>query len=157
MTVALPNTFQAATHHTLYEQDYALWLEQAVDLLRSQNFAEIDIENLIAELAGMGGSQKQAIESNLEVLLMHFLKYKYQPEQRSNSWRYTIIEHRLRLHKAFKHSPSLKRYFLQEFAECYLNARKLASAETGLAIATFPIESPFTPERTLDEDFLPED
>ena len=43
MTVALPNTFQAATHNTLYEQDYALWLEQAVDLLRSQNFAEIDI------------------------------------------------------------------------------------------------------------------
>ena len=56
MTVALPNTFQAATHNTLYEQDYVLWLEQAVDLLRSQNFAEIDIENLIAELAGMGGS-----------------------------------------------------------------------------------------------------
>jgi hypothetical protein len=88
---------------------------------------------------------------------MHLLKYKYQPEKRSNSWRYTIIEHRLRLHKAFKHSPSLKRYFLQEFADCYLNARKLASAETGLAIATFPIESPFTAEQTLDEEFLPED
>ena len=88
---------------------------------------------------------------------MHLLKYKYQPEKRSNSWRYTITEHHLRLHKAFKHSPRLKRYFLQEFAECYLNARKLASAETGLAIATFPIESPFTPEQTLNEDFLPEE
>ena len=156
MTVALPKTFQADTQSTLYEQDYALWLEQAVNLLRSQNFAEMDLENLIVELEGMGGSQKQAIESNLEVLLMHLLKYKYQPEKRSNSWCYTIIEHRLRLTKAFKHSPSLKRYFLQEFADCYLNARKLASAETGLAIATFPIESPFTPEQTLDEDFLPE-
>jgi len=56
MTVALPNTFQAATHHTLYEQDYALWLDQAVDLLRSQNFAEIDIENLIEELVRISGS-----------------------------------------------------------------------------------------------------
>ena len=65
-------------------------------------------------------------------------------------------EANIRLHKAFKHSPSLKRYFLQEFADCYLNTRKLASAETGLAIATFPIESPFTVEQTLDEDFLPE-
>ncbi|MEA5488807.1 MULTISPECIES: DUF29 family protein [Pseudanabaena] len=35
--------------------------------------------------------------------------------------------------------------------------RKLASVETGLAIATFPMESPFTSEQTLDEDFLPED
>jgi hypothetical protein len=50
----------------------------------------------------------------------------------------------------------LKRYFLQEFSDCYLNARKLASAETGLAIAIFPIDYPFTPEQTLDEDFLPE-
>ena len=158
MTVTFSNTVtDAANQRALYEQDYALWLDQAVDLLRSQNFAGIDIENLITELEGMGGSQKQAIESNLEVLLMHLLKYKYQPAKRSNSWRYTIIEHRLRLHKAFKHSPSLKRYFLQEFAECYLSARKLASAETGLAIATFPIESPFTPEQTLDEDFLPKD
>ncbi|WP_225886775.1 DUF29 family protein [Pseudanabaena sp. ABRG5-3] len=54
------------------------------------------------------------------------------------------------------HSPSLKRYFLQEFADCYLNARKLASNGTGSAIATFPIESPFNPEQTLDENFLPE-
>jgi len=48
---------------------------------RSQDFAKIDIENLIEELVGMGGSQKQAIKSNLEVLLMHLLKYKYQPEK----------------------------------------------------------------------------
>jgi Domain of unknown function DUF29 len=155
ITFSNPHTL-SATHAALYEQDYVLWLDQAVDLLRSQNLAEIDIENLIAELAEMGGSQKQAIESNLEVLLMHLLKYKYQPDKRSNSWRYTIIEHRLRLYKAFKHSPSLKRYFWQEFAECYLNARKLTSRETGLAISTFPIESPFSPEQTLDEDFLPE-
>jgi hypothetical protein len=30
----------------------------------------------------------------------------------------------------------------------------IASAESSLAIATFPMESPFTPEQTLDEDFL---
>lgn len=39
--------------------------------------------------------------------LMHLLKYKYQSDKRSNSRRYTIIEHRLRFHKAFKHSPNL--------------------------------------------------
>ena len=136
MTIALSlTTTNIHRHQVLYEQDYALWLDEAVNLLRSQNFTEIDLENLIEEVEGMGGSQKQALESNLEVLLMHLLKYKYQPNKRSNSWRYTIIEHRLRLHKAFKHSLSLKRYFVQVFGECYLVARKLASAESGLAIA----------------------
>ena len=80
MTVTFSNPItDAANHAALYDQDYVLWLDQAVDLLRLQNFAEINIENLIEELAEMGGSQKQAIESNLEVLLMHLLKYKYQP------------------------------------------------------------------------------
>jgi len=46
---------------------------------------------------------------------------------------------------------------LQEFAECYQITRKLASAKTGLAIATFPMGSPFNPEQVLDEDYLPED
>jgi hypothetical protein len=45
---------------------------------------------------------------------------------------------------------------VQVFDECYLAARKLASAESGLAIAIFSMESPFTPEQTLDEDFLSE-
>ncbi len=153
MTAVLSRIF---TNTELYEQDYFLWLEQVVELLRSQNFAALDIDKLIEEVEDMGGSQKQAIESNLEVLLMHLLKYKYQPEKRSNSWRYTILEHRRRLHRAFKHSPSLKRYFLQELPDCYLGARKLASAETGILIKIFPVESPFTSEQILDEDFLPE-
>jgi hypothetical protein len=153
MTAILPKT---VTHAELYDQDYFLWLEQLVQLLRSQNFAALDLENLIEEIAEMSGSQKQAIESNLEILLMHLLKYQYQPEKRSNSWRYTILEHRRRLHKAFKHSPSLKRHFMQELNECYLGARKLASAETGLAKEIFPVEMPFTVEQILDEDFLPE-
>ena len=88
---------------------------------------------------------------------MHLLKYKYQPEKRSNSWRYILLEHRRRLDEAFKTSPSLKRYFLQEFENCYLGARNLASAETGLAIATFPPETPFAIAQVLHKDYLPED
>ena len=57
MTVTFSNPItDAANHAALYDQDYVLWLDQAVDLLRSQNFAEIDIENLIEELVGISGS-----------------------------------------------------------------------------------------------------
>ncbi|MFM7790057.1 MAG: DUF29 domain-containing protein, partial [Microcystis panniformis] len=123
---------------------------------KARNLAELDIDNLIEEIADMGSSQKQAIESNLEIVLMHLLKYKYQPDNRSNSWRYTLLEHRRRIQKAFKTSPSLKRHFLTEFAEAYETARELASAETGLDINLFPLESPFTTEQTLDKEYLPE-
>jgi Domain of unknown function DUF29 len=112
--------------------------------------------NLIEELEAMGRSEKSAIESNLRILLMHLLKYKYQSEKRTNSWLFTIREHRQRLRDDFKNSPSLKRYFLDIFPECYQDARELAADETGLSINTFPIESPFSQEDTLNPDYLPE-
>ena len=40
--------------------------------------------------------------------------------------------------------------------ESYADAREQASAETGLAAANFPDESPYTLEQALDPRFLPE-
>jgi hypothetical protein len=105
----------------------------------------------------MGRSEKRAVESNLVVILMHLLKYQYQPQKRSNSWKASIREHRRRLRKLFKDSPSLKQYFQEVFQECYQDATELASDETGLSLETFPIESPFTPEDTINREYLPDD
>jgi len=149
-------TEQAISHRDLYEKDFCLWVEMALELLQEGNLKDLDLENLLEEIEDMGNSQKQALESNLKVILMHLLKYKYQPEKRSNSWLYTLTEHRQRIRKAFKNSPSLKRHFLQEFADVYLDAKKLAAIETGLPSHTFPPESPFTPDQVTDEEYLPE-
>jgi hypothetical protein len=90
-----------------------------------------------------------------QLVLMHLLKYKYQPEKRSNSWRYTILKHRDRLETSLEDSPSLKAYFLEVFDKWYQKARKKAATETGLPINRFPSQSPFTPKETLDPDYLP--
>jgi len=140
---------------SLYDQDFYLWLQTTINLLKQGKFAEVDLENLLEELESMGRSDKNALKSNLRVLLMHLLKYKYQPEKRTNSWVYTIIEHRIRLGDTFKTSPSLYRFFEDIFNESYQNARKLAAGETGLSINLFPPESPFTVEEVLNPDFLP--
>jgi hypothetical protein len=50
-----------------------------------------------------------------------------------------------------------KPYLQEVFDKCYSKARKKAALETGLPIATFPPQSPFTLEETLDVDYLPED
>ena len=141
---------------TLYDKDYYLWLEETVQLLREGQFTKLDINNLIEEIEDMGRSEKKAVKSNLKILLCHLLKYKYQPEKRSKSWLSTIFEHRDRLDDDFADSPSLKRYFEEVFEACYQKARKKASIETGLPLATFPINCPFTPEQVLDMDYLPE-
>ncbi|MEA5449026.1 DUF29 domain-containing protein [Leptolyngbya sp. CCNP1308] len=79
---------------TLYDSDYCRWLAETAGLLRSGRFDQIDVLNLAEELDDMGRSEKRAVESNLEVLLRHLLKYQYQRDRRSNSWRFTILEHR---------------------------------------------------------------
>ncbi|MBE9170158.1 DUF29 domain-containing protein [Pleurocapsales cyanobacterium LEGE 06147] len=141
---------------SLYEEDYYRWIETTVNQLREGRLAEVDLANLSEELEDMGKSQKHAIKSNLRVVLMHLLKYKYQPDKRANSWKYTITEHRIRLEDDFSDSPSLKRYFSEVFDESYQKARKLAATETGLPLETFPPESPFTQQQALNSDYLPE-
>jgi hypothetical protein len=58
--------------------------------------------------------------------------------------------------ESIKESPSLQAYFTEIFNECYQDARELAAAETGLEIDAFPVEPPFTPEETLNSDYLPD-
>ncbi len=68
----------------LYEQDYYRWLEQTALLLRQRAFSQINLEYLIAEIEDMGRSEKRAMESNLRVILLHLLKWKYQPLSETN-------------------------------------------------------------------------
>jgi hypothetical protein len=140
----------------LYKQDFFLWLEITARLLKERRFSDIDITNLIEEIESMGRSEKHGLQSNLVVVLLHLLKYKYQPEKRSKSWLSSILEHRRRLRVCFEDSPSLKPYFTEVFERCYQDARHQAAVETGLPLDRFPEESPFTPQETLISEFLPD-
>lgn len=140
----------------LYERDFCLWLELNVQQMKAGALEAIDMIHVIEELETMGRSERQALQSNLQVVLMHLLKYKYQPEKRSKSWRFTLLEHRDRIEALLEDSPSLRTYLSEIFARCYAKARKKAAVETELDIEIFPLSSPFTIEETLDSDYLPE-
>jgi hypothetical protein len=60
---------------TLYEQDFNLWLEETVNLLKTRQLSLIDYDNLIEEIESMGISHRHALESNLIRVLMHLLKW----------------------------------------------------------------------------------
>ena len=154
MTTQLSQTTNTAN---LYERDYYLWLLHTAQLIKNGKFSELDAVNLIEEIEDMGRSEKRAVKSNLIIVLLHLLKYKYQPAKRTNSWKSSVREHRRRLRDDFKTSPSLKRYFKEVFSECYQDAREQAADETGLSINFFPIASPFTATEALDPNYLPPD
>lgn len=140
---------------TLYEIDYLQWVETTVEKLRGHDYAEVDWENLIEEIADMGRSERRSLKSNLIVILVHLLKWQFQPELRSGSWEGSIIEHRRRVKEALSDSPSLKPYFDSIFAECYTQAVKQAKAETGLPLETFPVLCPYELPEVIDDEFLP--
>lgn len=94
----------------LYESDYMKWIETTVEKLRFRDYSNIDWENLIEEIEDMGRSERRSLESNLVVVLMHLLKWQFQPDKRSGSWKGSIAEHRRRIRKTLQDSPSLKPY-----------------------------------------------
>jgi hypothetical protein len=138
----------------LYDQDFYLWLKTTAQLLKEKQFNQIDLENLIEEIETMGRSEKKSLKSNLIVLLLHLLKWQYQPNKRYGSGKASIIEHRRRLNDDLEDSPSLNSYLSEILVKCYQEARKQASAETDLSLSHFPTILPFTIEQILDQNYL---
>lgn len=138
----------------LYKLDFYAWTQQQLALLRNQNLEQLDVVNLIEEIEEMGRREKRELESRLEVLLMHLLKWQYQPGLRSRSWQLTIKEQRLRLTKLLKENPSLKSILADYVISAYALATISAEKETGLD--TFPADCPYSADQALDEEFMPE-
>lgn len=137
-----------------YEEDFNLWTEQMVELLRARRFEELDIDNLLDELESMSKRDKREIVSRLKLILMHLLKWSYQPDQRGASWETTIRNNREEIIQILRDSPSLKSYVATVLEQAYASARKNAASETGLLIGEFPEKCPFAIAELLNEDFI---
>ncbi|MCY7407901.1 MAG: DUF29 domain-containing protein [Alkalinema sp. CAN_BIN05] len=93
---------QSSPTTSLYDRDYALWLETTIEQLRSKNFEQVDWENVLDESEAMSKRDRRSIESNLVILLMHLLKWEFQPGMRSGSWKGSIREHRRGIQRILK-------------------------------------------------------
>lgn len=141
----------------LYEQDFYLWLTHNADLLREGRLHQVDMINLVDEIEAMARNEKRAVNSNLVMLLLQLLKWKFQVMKRSGGWEIQINLQRCHLHDYLSDSPSLRPHLDEVFARCYSDARKLAASDTGFGINVFPALAPFTLEEVLTADYLPEE
>src|SRR4051794_10409069 len=134
----------------LYEVDETAWLEATADLIRNGRLTEVELNTLAEYLTDMAKRDRREVFSRLVVLLSHLLKWEYQPDRRSGSWRGTILEQQRELRQLLE-SGTLHKHAAASFARAYVDARKQAAAETGLARATFPEECPWDLEGALAE------
>ena len=139
----------------LYERDFFAWSRQQAELLRAGKLADADIDHIAEEIDSMGRTEKRELISRLSVLLLHLMKWRYQPEKRGPSWEASIRVQRNRLADHLDDNRSLKPLLPKALASAYRDASLEAVAETGLPAATFPEACPWTVEQVLDGGFWP--
>lgn len=139
-----------------YDTDFHGWANEQAALLRAGRFAEADMENIAEEIASLGGSEQSELVNRLAVLLMHLLKWQFQPAWRGKSWRLTIKEQRRRIARHLKKNPSLRPSLAEAIAEAYEDAVDDVQKETPLTEADLPAASPYTQEQILSPEFLPD-
>ena len=139
-----------------YQQDFYAWAMEQAALLRAGRLDAADIENIAEEIESMGRGEKRELVNRLTVLLMHLLKWNFQPGFRSASWSSSIREQRIRLRSHLEDNPSLKAKLGEAYAQAYELAVIAAARETGLPESGFPATAPYRFEQAADAQFWPD-
>jgi Domain of unknown function DUF29 len=140
---------------TLYDTDFAAWAHQQAEHLRKKAITKLDYAHLAEEIEALGISDERAITRQLQRLLLHLLKWRYQPTHRTPSWRRSIRQARDTIADRLERSPSLREYPAQRLPLAYRRARRDAGEDTGLPLATFPEACEWDIGALLAEDFFP--
>src|SRR5262245_7533678 len=130
--------------HKEYEQDFYAWTIHNAKLLREGKLSEVDIEHIAEEIESMGKSERRELINRLAVLIAHLLKWQFQEERRSNSWKYTIEEQRDEVLELLEESPSLKYEIKGKLDRAYGKAILWAATEMGVNKSVFKDECPFS-------------
>jgi hypothetical protein len=141
------------------DEDFYGWVLAQASALRARGDVPIDWENVAEELEGISRNEENSLQSYLERLLLHLLKYAYQPDKITPSWESSIENSRDRIRLLFKRSPSLKSKIEELFEDAYPLARRQAGAQMRMHKrqwdAHLPKTCPWPLETALDPDFWP--
>jgi len=137
---------------SLYDRDFAAWVEQQVELLRSGRAGALDVANLVEELEGLTKRDERALGSQLKRVMAHLLKQRHQPERATRSWEDSIENGREEIADILEQSPSLHRTLPGLMTRNYPRAVSQAARDTRLQVTTFPEQPPFTLAEVLGEE-----
>ncbi len=139
-----------------YETDVVAWANEQAKLIRAGRFELLDLEHIAEEIEDVGKSEQRELASRMAVLMAHLIKWQYQPERQSTSWKRTIKEQRRALVFHLKNVPSLKPKLADPdwLDATWADALTFAINDTGMG--GFPENCPWAVEDVLEDGWLPE-
>ncbi len=141
---------------TLYDTDIVAWASEQAELLRARQWHALDLANIIEEVDEVGKSAKRELKSRMAVLIRHLLKWKFQPQLRSKSWRATIDVQREDVGHCMEETPSLKHVLADEQWLHAAWTRALVDAISETGIHDLPRQPIWTVEDVMNGQFFPD-
>jgi hypothetical protein len=154
--MSLAKDKQGSQGPTAYEADVYAWSHEQAQLLRLRRFEEIDLANIVEEIESVGRAERKGLKSSYRLVIVHLLKWQFQPQKRSRSWRNTIGRERDVIEDDENDSPSLAAQAPRIVTEVYPSARRQVARETGLPLSALPATCPYSLDFLRDHDAMPE-
>jgi hypothetical protein len=138
----------------LYDRDALAWSEHQADLLRrlarGERVNDVDWTHVVEEIEDVGLSELHAVESYLDLMLVHLLKVRGWPNRQSvQHWRMEVAS--LQQNAARRFAPSMRQRI--DVAKLYSGAlEQLDGAKyDDIAPCLWPVACPFTLDLLLTE------
>ncbi|HBM3184900.1 TPA: DUF29 domain-containing protein [Klebsiella oxytoca] len=139
-----------------YDTDFYGWTQEQAELLRNERLSELDTRNLLEEIEAMGRREQRELELRLEKLFTHLLKWQYQSERLTRSWRLTIELQRRKAARVLSENPSMRNQVPEIIDDAWGYALINAERETNIRRSVFPATCPWSFEQAMDDNFWPE-
>ena len=148
-----PRSTEDATGRA-YEADVHGWATDQARHIRAGRYDLVDVTNVAEEIEALGRHEFNVLARNLEIVLLHMLKWDHQGERRSRSWALSIAEHRRRVAVTLIQNPSLAPRREEAMLQAYDLARLRAAAEVDLPLRLFPERIPYTWTDVVERPFV---
>ena len=103
----------------------------------------------------LGKRERRQLRSYLEGLVLHLLKWRYQPDYRRRSWHNSTEENWHQIPEEIQQNRTLGEHLPTLLQVCYPRARRIAAQQTRLPLTTFPATCPWIVDQVLAETFWP--
>ena len=147
-----------------YESDFYGWTQDQSAKLRrlltERGNLDLDVENILEEIDGLGRSNYHQLVSRFEEIAIHLLKLHYSTLlEWERLWKNSVRGQRTRIARLLRESPSLKPRLGEALEAGYEDALRHFSDEKLIELCMpehLPGLSPFGVEECLGDDWWPE-
>ncbi|HSA79773.1 MAG TPA: DUF29 domain-containing protein [Geminicoccaceae bacterium] len=142
---------------SLYQEDFAAWLDLQVATLRERRFTNLDLDNLIEEVESIRRAEARSVQHHARVVVAQLLQLAHSTlGDPRRSWKSTANSHRDELETRL--TPTLRQELAAGLEKVYARGRKIAATvlETeGTDRDWLPRTCPYTLAEILEEDWFP--